>query len=49
MINIVLQALKMAKGNESEFISIAKGYNKLPENWSEFKRALKHIKQRNGN
>lgn len=46
MIENILQMLQFAKYKDSENIAIAKGKNKLPENWKEFKRALKHIKDR---
>lgn len=46
MINLIIEALKLAKYKDSEAIKIAKGKNKLPENWNEFKRALNNIKDR---
>jgi len=46
MIDFILEMLKNAKYNSTENIKIAKGKNKLPENWSEFKRAMKNIKDR---
>lgn len=46
MIDIILQGLQFAKYKDSENIQIAKGKNKLPENWNEFKKALNNIKNR---
>ena len=44
MIEILLQMLQFAQYRDSENIQIAKGKNKLPENFRQFKKALNHIK-----
>lgn len=44
MIELILKMLAFAKYRDSENIEIAKGKNKLPENWAEFKKQLNHIK-----
>lgn len=46
MIEMIVQMLQFAKYRDSENIEIAKGKNKLPENWKEFKKQLNHIKSR---
>ena len=46
MIDIILQMLQFAKYKDSENIQIAKGKNKLPQNWNEFKKQLNHIKSK---
>ena len=46
MIDIIIQILKIAKYRDSENIQIAKGKNKLPQNWNDFKKQLNHIKSK---
>ena len=46
MINNIVELLKYANFNDKQNIKLAKGGNKLPENWSEFKKAIKHIKEK---
>lgn len=41
MIKMILYLLE-ATPTDSEYIKIAKGLNKYPENWDEFVRYLKH-------
>ena len=41
MIAQILELLKVTDVNQSEIIDKAKGINKLPQTWVEFKKALK--------
>ena len=49
MIEFIITFLKHADFGVSKNIDIAKGANKLPENWKEFKKHLTYIKNRHGN
>ena len=41
MLNLIIEMLKYQKIGVSEYVDIAKGKNKLPENLKEFKQTIK--------
>ena len=49
MIEFIFEILKLSNIGDSENIDIAKGKNKIPSNYKQFKKQLTFIKQRNGN